>query len=68
MSIQVCDQAGRVGCIIPTPSGKIANLCFGGANFDTIFAACGDWIYKRKLKVQGALPFRPPIKPNRPRL
>ena len=31
MGIQVCDQAGRVNCIIPTPNGKIANLCFGGA-------------------------------------
>ena len=30
MGIQVCDQAGRVNCIIPTPNGKIANLCFGG--------------------------------------
>ena len=30
MGIQVCDQAGRVNCIIPTPNGKVANLCFGG--------------------------------------
>src|SRR5262249_53876428 len=40
MGIQVCDQAGRVNCIIPTPNGKIANLCFGGENFDTLFATC----------------------------
>ena len=33
MGIQVCDQAGRVNCIIPTPNGRIANLCFGGAGF-----------------------------------
>ncbi len=68
MGIQVCDQAGRVNCIIPTPNGKIANLCFGGKDFDTIFATCGDRVYKRKVKVKGALPFQEPIKPARPRL
>jgi sugar lactone lactonase YvrE/enterochelin esterase-like enzyme len=68
MGIQVCDQAGRVNCIIPTPNGRIANLCFGGKDFDTIFAACGDRVYKRKVKVKGALPFQEPIKPKAPRL
>ena len=53
MGIQVCDQAGRVNCIIPTPNGKVANLCFGGADFDTLFATCGDRVYKRKVKVKG---------------
>lgn len=68
MGIQVCDQAGRVECIIPTPNGRIANLTFGGKDFDTIFAACGDTIFKRKVKVKGALPFAAPIKPSPPRL
>jgi sugar lactone lactonase YvrE/enterochelin esterase-like enzyme len=68
VGIQVCDQAGRVNCIIPTPNGRIANLCFGGNDFDTIFAACGDRVYKRKVKVRGALPFQEPIKPGAPRL
>jgi gluconolactonase len=68
LGIQVCDQAGRVNCIIPTPNGRIANLCFGGENFDTLFAACGDRVFKRKLKVKGALPFEEPIKPAAPRL
>jgi sugar lactone lactonase YvrE len=68
MGIQVCDQAGRVECILPTPNGKVANLTFGGADFDTLFAACGDRIFKRKLKVRGALSFLPPIKPSPPRL
>jgi sugar lactone lactonase YvrE/enterochelin esterase-like enzyme len=68
MGIQVCDQAGRVNCIIPTPNGRIANLCFGGADFDTIFAACGDKVYMRKVKVKGANAFQAPHKPAAPRL
>ncbi|RPI83220.1 MAG: SMP-30/gluconolactonase/LRE family protein, partial [Planctomycetaceae bacterium] len=68
MGLQVCDQAGRVNCIIPTPNGKLANLCFGGPNFDTIFACCGDKVYSRKVKTQGARAFEAPVKPNNPRL
>jgi sugar lactone lactonase YvrE/enterochelin esterase-like enzyme len=68
MGIQVCDQAGRVNCIIPTPNGRIANLCFGGPNFDTLFATCGDRLYQRKVKVQGANAFEAPRKPRPPAL
>ncbi len=68
MGLQVCDQAGRVNCIIPTPNGRISNLCFGGEGFDTIYATCGDRVYKRKVKVQGANAFEAPIKPAPPRL
>src|SRR6202030_2524298 len=68
MGIQVCDQAGRVNCIIPTPNGKVANLCFGGKDFDVLFAVCGDKVFKRKVKVKGALPFQAPVKPKGPKL
>ncbi len=68
MGIQVCDQAGRVNAIIPTPNGKISNLCFGGENFDTLFATCGDKVYKRQLKVKGAHAWAAPLKPVPPRL
>ncbi len=68
MGIQVCDQAGRVNCIIPTPNGKVSNLCFGGKGFDTLYATCGDRIYKRKVNVQGAQGYQPPIKSAAPRL
>ncbi|HTN73662.1 MAG TPA: SMP-30/gluconolactonase/LRE family protein [Pirellulaceae bacterium] len=68
MGLQICDQAGRVNCIVPSPNGKISNLCFGGENFDTIFATCGDRVYKRKVKVKGANAFEAPIKPQAPRL
>jgi sugar lactone lactonase YvrE/enterochelin esterase-like enzyme len=68
MGIQVCDQAGRVNCIIPTPNGRIANLCFGGKDFDVIYATCGDRVYKRKVRVAGAAPWLEPHKPNPPKL
>lgn len=68
MGIQICDQAGRVNCIVPTPNGKVSNVCFGGADFDTLYATCGDKVYRRKLKVHGALASQPPVKPTKPRL
>lgn len=68
MGVQVCDQAGRVQCIIPTPNHKLSNLAFGGEHFDTLYATCGDRIYKRKLKVIGANAWDKPNKPAAPRL
>jgi sugar lactone lactonase YvrE/predicted alpha/beta superfamily hydrolase len=68
LGIQVCDQAGRVNCIIQTPNGRVSNVSFGGANFDTLFATCGDKVYKRKLKVRGANAWAAPLKPAPPRL
>ena len=59
--------ASRVNCIIPTLTGKISNLCFGGEKFDTLFATCGNTVFKRKLKIRGANAFQPPVKPA-PRL
>ena len=68
MGIQVCDQPGRVNAIIPTPNGRIANLCFGGPNFDILYATCGDRVYRRKVKTQGSNAYQAPIKPPTPRL
>ena len=68
MGIQVCDQAGRVNAILPTPNGKVSNLCFGGEGFGTLFATCGDRVYKRKMKVKGAQAFEAPTRPASPRL
>ena len=68
LGLQVCDQAGRVNCIIPTPNGRVSNLAFGGPEFDTIYATCGDKVYKRKVKAKGANAFAEPIKPKAPGL
>lgn len=68
--IQVMDQLGRVNAIIPLPKtkGQVSNLCFGGANFDILYASCHDKVYRRKVKVKGANNFEKPIKPANPRL
>ncbi|QMW03601.1 SMP-30/gluconolactonase/LRE family protein [Spirosoma foliorum] len=68
MGVQLCDQAGRVNAILPTPNGKVSSICFGGANFDILYAACGDKVYKRKLHAQGANAWDKPTKPAAPRL
>ncbi len=68
LGIQVCDQAGRVNCIIPTPNGKVSNLTFSGPESDILFATCGDKVYQRKVKAKGAQNFAAPIKPAAPRL
>ncbi len=72
MGVQVCDQAGRVNCILPLAGERQADghLCFGGDDFDTMFVGVGDRVLKRKVKVKGARPgpFAEPIKPGPPRL
>lgn len=69
LGVQVCDQAGRVNVILPLPGGSVATgLCFGGANFDTLFATCGDKVYQRKLKASGANAWATPHRPAPPGL
>ena len=54
--------------VMPTPNDKVANFCFGGEDGDMLFAACGDKIYQREMKVKGANAFQLPLKPANPRL
>jgi len=68
LGIQVCDQVGRVNAIIPTPNGRITNLCFGGAKNDMLYATCGDKVYRRKVGVAGVNAWAPPLKPAAPKL
>jgi len=68
LGIQVCDQAGRVNCILPTPTGPVTSICLAGENFDQLYAACGDRVYVRKLKVKGSPAWAAPHKPAAPRL
>jgi gluconolactonase len=68
LGIQVCDQAGRVNFIIPTPE-EPSDVCFGGKDLGDLFIACGDAIYKRSTKAQGIVSGQvAPIKPPPPKL
>jgi gluconolactonase len=68
--LQVMDQLGRVNAIIPTPKtkGQVSNLCFGGPDFDILYATCHDKVFRRKVKVKGVNNFEKPVKPGTPRL
>lgn len=68
MGVQICDQAGRVNAIIPTPNGKCTNLVFGGEKFDILYATCNEKVYKRRLNTTGVNAWAPPLKPKPPRL
>jgi sugar lactone lactonase YvrE/enterochelin esterase-like enzyme len=68
MGLQVLDPIGRVNCIIPAPDGRVSNLTFGGPDHDVLYATCGDKVFRRKLKVKGALNFEPPVKQPTPGL
>ncbi|HCN30154.1 MAG TPA: gluconolactonase [Verrucomicrobiales bacterium] len=68
LGIQVCDQAGRVNFILPTPKPAF-DVCFGGKDLSELFIACGDTIYKRPTKAKGVVSGQQaPIKPAPPKL
>ncbi len=59
--IQVIDSEGRAQCMLPPPSGKVANLAFGGVEGDILYACGCDKIFKRKLRAHGVQSFAPPV-------
>jgi len=68
LGVQICDQAGRVQCILPTPNGRLSNLSFGGEKFNTLFVTSGDKVFKRRLNVTGANGWDEPNEPAPPKL
>ena len=38
---------------------RVIGICLGGREFDTLFAFCGDKIWKRKVRVHALAPFTP---------
>ena len=58
--IQVCADDGPTQVILPMPDrSRVIGVCLGGRELDTLFAFCGDKIWKRKVKVHGIGAFSP---------
>ena len=63
--IQVCTDDGPTQVILPTPDRRrVSGVCLGGPDLDTLFAFCGDKIWKRKVNVHALGAFTPWTKPN----
>jgi gluconolactonase len=63
LGIQICDQNGRVRAILPlpTPSGPVRSMCFGGKQFDILYVTDGKQLFMRRLKVRGFPQWSSPI-------
>lgn len=58
--IQVCADDGPTQVILPMPNrSRVIGVCLGGRDLDTLFAFCGDKIWKRKVKVHAMGAFTP---------
>ena len=69
LGIQVLDQPGRVNFIISKPvSAWLSNVVFAGEQRDTIYATCGEAIYRRKINATGVDSWKPRIKAPSPQL
>jgi gluconolactonase len=64
LGIQVGGEASLVSAIL-TPPQPATDACFGGADFNTLFALCGDRIFQRKLNLRGANGWDAPQEPGR---
>jgi gluconolactonase len=67
--IQVCADDGPTQVILPVPDrSRVIGVCLGGRELDTLFAFCGDRIWKRKVRVHGINAFTPWTPANGSRL
>ena len=58
--IQICADDGPTQVILPMPDrSRVIGVCLGGADRNTLFAFCGDKIWKRKVKLHGMGAFSP---------
>ena len=57
VGLQVFDANGKLLGVLPKPgNGPLVSAGFGGKNLDVLYIACGDKLYKRNTKTQGAPP------------
>ena len=58
--VQICADDGPTQVILPVPDrSRVTGVCLGGRDKDTLFAFCGDKIWKRKVKVHATGAFAP---------
>jgi sugar lactone lactonase YvrE len=58
--LQICADDGPTQVILPVPGrSRVTGVCLGGKEMDTLFAFCGDKIWKRKVKTHAAGAFSP---------
>jgi len=58
--IQVCADDGPTQVILPMPDrSRVFGICLGGQELDTLFAFCGDRIWKRKVRIHAVGAFTP---------
>ena len=58
--IQICADDGPTQIILPVPDrSRVLSVCLGGPNRDTLFAFCGNRIWKRTVKLHAMGAFSP---------
>jgi sugar lactone lactonase YvrE len=58
--VQVCADDGPTQVILPMPDrGRVMGVCLGGPDLNTLFAFCGDKVWKRTVKLHGIGAFSP---------
>jgi sugar lactone lactonase YvrE len=58
--IQVCADDGPTQVILPMPDrSPVLGVCLGGRDLDTLYAFCGNKIWKRKVKTHAMGAFTP---------
>ena len=58
--VQICADDGPTQAILPVPDrSRVLGVCLGGANRDTLFAFCGNRVWKRTVRIHAAGAFTP---------
>ncbi len=70
LGVQIFDQPGRAHLILTRPkrTGRLSNCVFAGKDMKTLYVTSGNNVYRRKTKMQGIVPWQPPVTPPKPRL
>jgi sugar lactone lactonase YvrE/enterochelin esterase-like enzyme len=58
--VQACADDGPTQAILPVPDrSRVVGVCLGGPNMNTLFAFCGDKIWRRVVKLHAIGAFSP---------